>query len=169
MEWLVSALSSSGLGAILGVAGGIAQKFMDLKAKRLEYSHEEAIRRLDITESKLERSHELEMADKHMERAQVEGSVAIEQVEAAGWAKSQDNAGKNTVLTYIRAAITVYMLALATLVTVVVWHHAGGISSFEKEALIGLLSQIINTILFLAVTCVTWWFAARDGNLKFKL
>lgn len=165
---LISALNSIGFGSIVGLAGGLAEKFIDIKAKRLDYLHEETMRKIDVKESELDRAHEVAMADKHIERAVVEGEVKIEALEAAAFASSQEGAGKSTLLTYVRAAITGYMLLASTALTAVVWHKVGGISSLTQAELIEMLQDIVEAAIFLTVTCIAWWFAARPGNLRFK-
>ena len=168
MDWLTGALSSSGLGAIVGMVGGFAEKWVDIKAKRMQYNYDLRMREHDIQESSLERTHEINMANKQMERAEVEGDIKISSIEADAFVASQQSAGKCELLTYIRAAITLFMLVVSTALSLLVWDRVGGIDAMTMDQLTYLLNQIVNTILFLTVTCVAWWFAARASNMKFS-
>ncbi len=168
MDWLTGVLSSSGLGAITGMIGGFAEKWVDIKAKRMEYNYELQMRAHDIKEASLERTHEIDMANKQMERAEVEGDIKISSIEADAFVASQENAGKSKLLTYIRAAITLFMLMAATALSLMVWYQVGGIDAMTMKQLTYLLNRIVESILFLTVTCVTWWFAARASNMKFS-
>lgn len=168
MDFLVDIFTSSGLGSIVGMAGGLLQKFVDLKAKRLEFSHDIKMRQFDVEESKLEMSHQIAMADKQIDIAEAEGEIQIESKEADAFLESQKSAGKNSWLTFIRASITLYLLVITTVLSVFVWHKVGGLSAFSPEELTILLESIVSDLFFLLVTCVCWWFAARDGNLRFK-
>jgi len=167
MDWL-NALTSSGFGAVIGAAGGMFQKFIDIKAKKLEYSYNLSMRKFDVQEANAERDHELGIADKHLERAEVEGEILVEHAEVEAFTESQKTAGQNPSLTYIRASITWFMLLACTALFVAVWIAIDGLRGFSNVELHGLLDHMVRSCIFLAVTCVTWWFAARDGNLKFK-
>lgn len=168
MEWLVDIASSSGLGSIVGVVGGFAQKFVDLKAKRLEYGFEKRMRELDLEEASGDRAHQISMADKQMELAETEGDIKIETREVDAFVASQEHSGKNNWLTLIRACITIYLLSACSILSAVIWYKVGGLDAFSELELVELLNYIVRTAFFLLVTCVTWWFAARPGNLKFK-
>lgn len=168
MNFLVDIFSSAGLSSIVGLAGGIIQKFVDLKAKRLEYDHDVRMRNQDIAEAKLEMSHQLSMADKQMDIAEVEGEIQIESKEVDAFVESQKSAGKNSWLTFIRAGITIFILVVCTVITIIIWNKVGGINSFPADELPLLFNSIIKDLFYLLVMCVSWWFAARDGNLRFK-
>jgi hypothetical protein len=127
---LIDLATSGGLGSIVGVLGAFGQKFIDLRAKKLEYSYEQSMRKLDIEEASQERSHEIDMADKQMQRAELEGDITVQSLEANAFVESQKNAGKNPLLTYIRASITMYLLIVGTVLSFFVWNKAGGLDSF---------------------------------------
>jgi len=167
MDWLVDIFTSGGLGAITGLAGGLITKHIERKEKANERGFLLKKQELDLKELELEQAHETAMADKQMERAQVEGNIKIEHAEVGAFTESQKTVGKLTgFLRAVRPAITFYLLFVSTILTVIVWNRVGGLSSFTPEQLTDLLREMIATILFLTVTAVAWWFGSRGGNLK---
>lgn len=166
MDWL-NIIQSAGVGSILGLIGGVAEKFIDIKAKKLEYSYKLSERKFDVQEANSEREHELGIADKHLERAEVEGEIKVEHAEVVAFTESQKNSGKNPTLTYIRAAITLFMLIASSALFVAVWSAVDGLRGFSNTELHELLDYMIRSCVFLTVTCVAWWYAARKGNLRF--
>ena len=168
MNWLVDFAASAGMSSFIGLAGGLAQKFVDLRAKRLEYTHDVRMRKYDIDEASLEMSHQLALADKQVDIAETEGQILVESKEVDAFVESQKGAGKNSWLTWIRASITLYILIACSALSVIVWIKVGGLSSFDPSDLKLLLKSIIDDLFYLMILCVSWWFAARDGNLRFK-
>jgi uncharacterized membrane protein len=167
MEWLVDIFTSGGLGAITGLAGGLLTKHIERKDKANERGFLLKKQELSIEELKLEQVHEVGMANKQIERSQVEGSIKIEHAEVGAFAESQKTTGKLTgFLRAVRPAITFYLLLVSTILTVIVWGRVGGLSSFTPDQLTDLLREMIGTILFLTVTAVAWWFGSRGGNIK---
>ncbi len=68
----------------------------------------------------------------------------------------------DTVKGLARPAITVYLLAVSTWVTMKAWELAQQIQyQFSAMEAIGLLSSILSTVLYLTTTSVTWWFGDR--------
>lgn len=166
MDWLASLASSSGLGAALGLIGGIGQKIVDMRAKKLDYDFQLKSRNQDIAESKLDREHELSMAYKQMEIAEVEGEIENDGKRLDAFTESQKNAGRIPILTYVRAAITFYLLIAVSVLFYQAWSAIGGIESLSTDQLSRIVTYMIESAVFLATTCVTWWFAAQGGNMK---
>jgi len=77
----------------------------------------------------------------------------------------------------MRPIITIYMIGASTWITTMAWEimSKNNITITSSEA-IDLFNRVITMILFLTVSCVTWWFFDRrtakflmrldDGNLK---
>lgn len=166
MDWLAEIFTSTGLGSIVGLAGGLVSKHSEYKIKKIELGYELKRAHLAIEEAKLEHEHALAMADKQVERAQVEGSLKVESEEVQAFTESIKNADKFTgILRYVRPAITAYLLLASTMLFGVVWVRVGGLDAFLPMELNALLRDMINAAIFLTVTCVSWWFASRGGNL----
>lgn len=77
----------------------------------------------------------------------------------------------------MRPGLTAFHVALTSYITVIAWEVAKAQEGFLNASdAVSLITMIINTVLFLTVTCVTWWFGDRrmakflmrlnDGNHK---
>lgn len=166
MDWLVDALVGPGAAGITGLIGGAFSKYFEAKAKREQYRYEEAMRKLDIAEARLERDHELAMADKQMERAQIEGELAIDQEEMKAFTISQTEGNRvEGILRFVRPGITFYLLAAVSVLFGIVWIKVGGLSTFAPNDLNTLLVDMINAAIYLTVMCVGWWFGSRPGGV----
>jgi len=166
MDWLVDLFVGPGAAGITGLLGGMVSKFFEAKAKKEQYRYEEAMRRLDIAESRLERTHELDMADKQMERAKVEGAITIEEGELQAFGLSQTHGNKvEGVLRFVRPGITFYLLITVSILFGAVWKTVGGLDAFSPTELTGLLHDMVNAAVYLAVMCVGWWFGSRPGGV----
>ena len=165
MEWLVSILSSSGLGSIIGLAGGLITKRLEIKALATEMKFKLEQRKLDLQESAQERGHEIDMANKNIERAQVEGQIQVESLEVGAFTESQKNGKADGVLRFFRPLCTSYLLISSTWLFAVVWAAVGGLDSIPKPDLVVMLLLMVNATIFLTTTCVSWWFGSRGGNI----
>ena len=62
----------------------------------------------------------------------------------------------------MRPLITVYHVAVTTWITVLAWRilqeHGSGVS---PDKAVAIFDQVTTTVIYLCVTCVTWWFADR--------
>lgn len=167
MGWLAEALTTSGFGAITGLIGGIATKYIERKEKANERGYLLKSKELDIESLKLEHAHQVAIADKEIERAELEGEIKIEHAEIGAFTESQKTLGTlQGALRWVRPVITGYLLLFSTLLTVIVWDHVDGIEHFSPEELKDLLTKIVDYVLFLTVTAIAWWFGSRGGNIK---
>ena len=165
MEWLVSILSSSGLGSIIGLAGGLITKRLELKSLATEMKFKLEQRKLDLQESAQERGHEIDMANKNIERAQVEGQIQVESLEVGAFTESQKNGKVDGALRFVRPVITGYLLIMSSVLFYSVWSNVGGLTAIPKAELVEMLLMMISTAMFLTVTCTAWWFGSRGGNI----
>jgi len=165
MDWLITALSTSGFGSVIGLAGGLITKHLEAKNAAKEMEFQVAMRELDISEGEQERAHELGMADKMVERAQVEGGIKVEALEVGGFIESQKNNKVSGALRWVRPGITFYLLIASSSLFAVVWQKVGGLQEVPKADLVDMLLLMINAAIFLTVTCVSWWFGSRGGNI----
>ena len=165
MEWLVSVFASSGFGAVIGLFGGILQKKIELKAENAKMNYELKRRELDLKESAQERGHEIDMANKNIERAQVEGQIQVESLEVGAFTESQKNGKADGVLRFFRPLCTSYLLISSTWLFAAVWAAVDGLSSIPKPDLVVMLLLMVNATIFLTTTCVSWWFGSRGGNI----
>jgi hypothetical protein len=64
---------------------------------------------------------------------------------------------------FMRPALTIYLTGMTTVVTYMAWSIMNklGIDSLSAGEAIALYSQVIDIVIYLTVTCVTWWFGDR--------
>lgn len=169
MAWLVDLFVGPGAAGITGLLGGVVSKFFEVRAKREQNKYEERMRELDIEESKLERDHELAMADKQMERAEVEGNIAIQEGELRAFNTSQIEGNRvDGMLKFVRPGITFYLLVAVSVLFAAVWKSVGGLEAFDTSQLTNMLHDMVNAAIYLTVMCIGWWFGSRGGNLLNK-
>lgn len=169
MDWLADIFGSHGLAGITGLVGGAVQKWMDYKKKKLDYSHDIKMAEIEVRNMELEQAHELQMADKHMERAQVEGQLKVEQAEIGAFQSSYDYASKERDwLRWVRPTITFYVMIMFSWMGFKIYHLAGGLQAFTADEINGMLYSIIETLTYLTILTVSWWFGSRGGNLSGK-
>jgi len=173
MEALLSILTSTGAGGIIGVVGSWLTKREERKNIQLQFERDVKLAEIRKDEAKIEADHELALADKQIERAQVEGSVAIDQAEIEAFTDGLKEQSKNYGIKVVdgirglmRPLITVYLLVIATLLTLKINQLVGGLDSLEMSELKGIYDNVINQMLFLTATAVTWWFGSRPSSQR---
>lgn len=162
--WLVDLVTTGGFGAVVGLVGSYLTK----REERMIQTEMAAAR---LEEAKLEFSHELSMADKQMERAEVEGNLQVQEVEAGAFVESVKTASATIGITFVdairglmRPVITLYLLGVATLLAIKVDDLVGGMAVFNGDQLFALYDQVIMQVIFLTATAVTWWFGSRPAG-----
>jgi hypothetical protein len=173
MEALLSILTSTGAGGIIGVVGSWLTKREERKNIQLQFERDVKLAEIRKDEAKIEADHELALADKQIERAQVEGSVAIDQAEVEAFSEGLKEQSKtygikavDGIRGLMRPVITVYLLVIATLLTLKINELVGGLDSLEMSELKGIYDNVINQMLFLTATAVTWWFGSRPSSQR---
>jgi len=103
----------------------------------------------------------------------VEGSVAIDQAKIEAFTDDLKEQSKNYGIKVVdgirglmRPLITVYLLVIATLLTLKINQLVGGLDSLEMSELKGIYDNVINQMLFLTATAVTWWFGSRPSSQR---
>ena len=173
MEALLSILTSTAAGGIIGVVGSWLTKREERKNIQLQFERDVKLAEIRKDEAKIEADHELALADKQIERAQVEGSVAIDQAKIEAFTDDLKEQSKNYGIKVVdgirglmRPLITVYLLVIATLLTLKINQLVGGLDSLEMSELKGIYDNVINQMLFLTATAVTWWFGSRPSSQR---
>ena len=173
MEALLSILTSTGAGGIIGVVGSWLTKREERKNIQLQFERDVKMAEIRKDEAKIEADHELALADKQIERAQVEGSVAVDQAEVEAFTQGLKEQSKtygikavDGIRGLMRPLITVYLLVIATLLTLKINQLVGGLDSLEMSELKGIYDNVINQMLFLTATAVTWWFGSRPSSQR---
>jgi hypothetical protein len=170
---IISILSSSGFGAILGTVGAFFTRAQETKKQKLDHDFQIAMAKLNLEESKLDREHELAIADKERKQAETEGEISKELIDAESFKESVISSRVKSGIKIIdgiralmRPVIAIYLLVISTMVAIDISLVVGGIDSFDHDKLFILYSGIISDLSFLTMTAVTWWFGTRNINRK---
>jgi len=173
MEALLSILTSTGAGGIIGVVGSWLTKREERKNIQLQFERDVKLAEIRKDEAKIEADHELAIADKQIERSEVEGSIAVGQAELGAFTeglKEQDKTYGIKLVDGIRGLmrpiITVYLLIIATLLTLKINQLVGGLDSLEMSHLKDIYDSVIDQMLFLTATAVTWWCGSRPSSQR---
>lgn len=175
MEWLASLLTTTSAGGIIGVLGSWLTKREERKNLQLKFEHDVKISEIRKEEARLEAQHELAMADKHIERAQVEGEISLGEAEVNAFKESLREQSTTYGITFVdtvrglmRPVITIYLLVIATFVTLKINSLVGGVGALEVEGgeLLESYRGVIDQMLFLTATAVTWWFGSRPSSRR---
>jgi len=63
----------------------------------------------------------------------------------------------------MRPALTAYLIGGATYITYLAWQimQASGLEAMSAAQAVGIFQQVTSTMIYLAVSAVTWWFGDR--------
>lgn len=166
--WLVDLFATGGFGTIVGLLGSYMTKREERLSEEIKIRGQQELAQLRLKEQELEQSHELGMADKQMQRAEVEGALKIGEVEAGAFVASVAESSRNIGITIVdairglmRPIITIYLLAVATYLTYKLNQLVGGLAALPQDDAFELYTSVIGQIIFLTATAVTWWFGSR--------
>lgn len=67
---------------------------------------------------------------------------------------------------FMRPGITLYLTGMSTYITIMAWKimQAKGITNLSTDQAVDIYNQTTSVIIYLTVSCVTWWFADRKTN-----
>lgn len=166
---------TSGVGGVLsGLLGTGLQKVMEYKTEKLKAQSELDKRKLDIELMQAEAASRIKVAE-------IDGNARIESADAEAFSASfnlepkiySEGTQKTPAQVWllllldvfrgsIRPMLTTYLVVLTTLLyfkTAALLTHEIILPGMAYE----LVQEIINTVLYLTVTVITWWFGVR-GN-----
>lgn len=65
--------------------------------------------------------------------------------------------------TAMRPTLTIYLVGASTYITYLAWQimQASGLQTMTATQAVGIFNQVTSTMIFLAVSAVTWWFGDR--------
>ncbi len=171
---LEAILASSALGSLFGLIGGAIDKYQERKLNEMKFKHELAMREVDAKILAQEWAARTKVAEvESAGREAVEDSKAFAesfrtepQRYSEGVTPTAAQGWLLVILDFVRGVtrpgLTLYLCALTTLVYWEARRLMG--PGMTPEMAIGVLGQIISTILFLSTTCVTWWFGTRNKS-----
>lgn len=171
--WLIDLFATGGFGTVVGLLGSYMTKREERLSQQIRLESEKQMAELRIKEQELEQAHELGMADKQMQRAEVEGALKIGEVEAAAFVASVKESGKKIGITFIdgvrgmmRPLITTYLLIVSTILAYKLNALVGGLQVLPADEVYKLYREVIQQIIFLTATAVTWWFGSRPTQRR---
>lgn len=180
---LFSGIASVLSGGLTGVIGSVAQGIFEYKSKKLDI---ELQKEKFANEIELRKVDAQVMAQEWAARTQVatvEATAQVDTEDAKAFAASltsepktyhegQLTTGQNWMMVIldfcrgiIRPGLTIYLCVLTT----AVYFQAKFLlktNDISVEQAVGLVTQIINTILYLTTSCVLWWFGSRQKGKK---
>jgi hypothetical protein len=64
---------------------------------------------------------------------------------------------------FMRPAMTIYLIGMTTVITFMAWNimKKFGMDSITPAQAIVIFTQVIDIVIYLTVSCVTWWFGDR--------
>lgn len=167
-------------GGITGLIGSITQHVLEFKTKKLEL---EANRDKFTHEERMVKAEAEVMAQEWAARtkvAEVESAARIETADSAAFAASFNEpsryaehvtekqnwfmVGLDVLKGVIRPGLTVYLCILTTLLYFKVQKLLP--TTIDVDQALGLVNEIIGTILYLTTTCILWWFGTRNNGRK---
>lgn len=117
----------------------------------------------------LQNQQALALADKAREGVVAAGEQAVAKVEADAFVESQKASGvpiSELLKSWVRTLIVVYLLVLATILTLKVGRLVGGLESLDPKVLIPLYADIIAQVFFLVNLAVSWYFGSRGTSVS---
>ena len=171
LEAILGIASSSGLGALVGLAGSFLAKREQRKLNEMNNAHELSMAKVDIERDAAESVQALAMADKQIEHAQAEAEIASEVSAGEAFTASQKGGNKKSGVKFVdgvralmRPLITLYLLIVVTLISYNLHLLLEGMEALNIDELYALYKHIINQTVFLTVTAVLWWFGSRNAR-----
>lgn len=170
---ILGILGSAGFGSIFGALGGIANRWMDMKAKRLEMEVQAQQNRFDLDKMEKQREFMLEEAAANLRVTQVQTDGLVEQAGYQAMERSYDTMKPTGVgwIDAISQLVRPFLTAAFFAFMVYMWIELQGrmsaylaITDSTPKDLIDLYIDITKGIAFQAFACLGWWFAMRPGK-----
>lgn len=166
-------------GGLTGLIGGAMQKIYEFKTKKLEidlqklkFDNELALRRVDVEIMDREFAGRVKVAE-------VEGAAKVEVADSTAFAASfaepkllSEGSPKTAWQIWllvlvdvfkqmIRPSLTLYLCIITTKLYFNVRQFSPLMDVAQANA---LLSQIVNTVLYLTTTATLWWYGTRNSQ-----
>jgi len=173
LDIILGIFSSSGVGSIIGMVGSFLTKWNERKVEELKYKRELKMMDFRLKELEIENSHQLAVADKKMQKAQIEGEIRVEEAELSAFTESLKSQRVKTGVKVIdglkgamRPIITVYLLTITSLLTYYFWELVDGVEDLPKAELLEILKYIIFQMIALTSLATAWWFGSRPSSVR---
>jgi hypothetical protein len=161
------------LGGAIALIGTQLTKRDERLTLQLKLSQELKIAEFEAREAENEfkrtqLQHELEVKKIETEAeiaAEIQAGQAFKQ-SLKGQLLSSGNWLVDSIRGLMRPVITSYMLIIMSYIAYNISVMAGGFDALPLGVILDLYQDIINQIMFLTVTCVTWWFGSRPSSQR---
>lgn len=156
------------IGSVTGTVGSVIKNREEAKSRRNELDHDHRMAVLSKEELVLEHQHELAIADKEIDRAEVEGAYAVEQVDAKafGDALLSESNKDSGALRIVKSAVRIVLTLYYTLATAFITYYSfvlidGKVSVDFAEDIFRLC---VSSVLYMALHFGTFWFNTRPSS-----
>lgn len=174
LELVTGLLGSATGGGLFGIVGTWLKGREERAKMKLEFDHEQAMAAQRQEELRLEadlalQQTEAEFAGKQAiaeTEAEASMDVAASQLRAASYKHDRATYGGGIidgVRGAMRPLITVYLLIVVTVIAFQMLGIDDLFATAPDEAR-AVVKQVVQDVVFLAVTAVTWWFGTRPNS-----
>lgn len=174
---ILGAVGSAASGGLLGLFGTGIKMWADHKAEEAKRAFELAMRQADREEMQLEHDLQMKQVEAQADRdialanqnrltteSQIAGDVELAELNLRQASYSNDKATYgggfvDAIRGIMRPTLTLYFAVLMALIAYQIMQITGNIIGTANAQY--MLKEVINAIIFLATTSVTWWFGSR--------
>ena len=188
-------------GVVTGLIGSIATGISNYKMQKLNNEHKvkmvevetnamiaETKAEIQVTETKVQGELAKQDAQIYHETVRQEGKRIVSNEMIAKLFESKWTAWLGSLIVFIlsivetlkaliRPGLTLYLVGVTTWITMMAYHILTiNENLISADQALELFNQVVNIIIYLTVSCVTWWFGDRrtakflyrlnDGNLR---
>ena len=153
-------------GGVTGVVGAMASHVADFFKQKEANKHEREMAELSLKERAMEFEQQAKIATVEAEKVT---TLAAENSFQASFAADKASYGiwfVDLIRGLIRPGLTIYLIVLTNLIVAKIAFLESVMASLEQAQAFGLISDIINSILYLTTTAVLWWFGSRSKSFK---
>ncbi len=168
----VGMLSNGLLGGLTGIVGSSITAFVGYKQKKLELAHEERMEELTRETMQVEAKLAVEK-----QQVMTEGQIAVSEMDALteSYKEAFKPSFKESYMQMLPQSVQVIVAlafafvdfirrlmrpAITTTLMVVAWQMT--MQAINDKALISSVGEmVVNSVIYLVVTAVSWWFADR--------
>ena len=161
-------------GGVTGLIGSVVSNITDYFEQRRKNEHEKELRKLDIQEMQQEYKARKQIT---VQKTDADTMQASYEHDSRSYSKGLDikSAWLKVMLVFgdfvramVRPVLTAFLIWLVwdTRQEVQMIIDQAGLDALSPEKAIGIYTAVVEMILFLASTAITWWFGTRPRKSK---
>ena len=173
---MFGAISSLLTGGATGIIGSVVSNVTDFMEQRRKNQHELELRKLDIQE--MEKEYEYRK-DVTAQKTQAEAQAISYEHDSRSYTSGMKIKSPwlkaplvlvDLVRGLVRPALTVFLIFLVwnTFSEVQKVVNEAGMDALKPQEALGIYASVVDMILYLASTAVTWWFGTRPRSQQRK-